>query len=69
MKKHDKHGLLDKYIDRVVGQESASIEYVSEFQKKKQSIIGKVPTISNLIHHLISSSQKTRKYACGLNRA
>ena len=35
MKKYDKHGLLDKYIDRVVGQESASIEYASEFQIKK----------------------------------
>ena len=35
MAKHDKNGLLDKYIDRVVGQESASIEYASEFQIKK----------------------------------
>ena len=38
MKKHDKHGLLDKYIDRVVGQRRyfwQSIEYASEFQIKK----------------------------------
>ena len=35
MNNHDKNGLLDKYIDRVVGQESASIEYASEFQIKK----------------------------------
>ena len=35
MNNHHKNGLLDKYIDSVVGQESASIEYASEFQIKK----------------------------------
>ena len=35
MNKDHKNSLLDKYIDSVAGQESATIEYVSEFQAKK----------------------------------